>query len=72
MKLPVVNFKGAAKGEAEIADDVLIKNGKGTQAVHDSVVAYLANQRLGTAKTKLPLHRLRQNRTGGARCGRAV
>jgi large subunit ribosomal protein L4 len=30
----------------------LIENGKGTQAVHDAVVAYLANQRMGTACTK--------------------
>jgi len=30
----------------------LIENGKGTQAVHDAVVAYLANRRMGTACTK--------------------
>ena len=53
MKLSVVNLAGAAAGEAEISDEVLIKNGKGSQAVHDSVVAYLANQRLGTVKTKM-------------------
>lgn len=52
MKLPVLNMTGAATGEIEIADDLLIKTGKGSQAVHDTVVAYLANQRLGTAKTK--------------------
>ena len=52
MKLAIVNLAGAAAGEMEIADDLLIKNAKGTQAVHDAVVAYLANQRLGTAKTK--------------------
>lgn len=52
MKLAVINVQGAAAGEVEIADELLIKNGKGTQAVHDAVVAYLANQRLGTAKVK--------------------
>jgi len=52
MKLAIVNLSGVATGEIEIADELLIKNAKGTQAVHDAVVAYLANQRLGTAKTK--------------------
>ena len=52
MKLAIVNLARAAAGEMEIADELLIKNAKGTQAVHDAVVAYLANQRLGTAKTK--------------------
>ncbi len=52
MKLPVINLQGAAAGEVEIADELLIKNGKGTQAVHDTVVAYQANQRQGTAKVK--------------------
>ncbi len=52
MKLPVVNITGAAAGEVEIADTLLIRNGKGTQAVHDAVVAYRANQRSGSAKTK--------------------
>ena len=52
MKLPVINISGQAKGEVEFADELLIKNGKGTQAVHDTVTAYMANQRLGTASTK--------------------
>jgi large subunit ribosomal protein L4 len=52
MKLAIVNLAGGSAGEMEIADELLIKNAKGTQAVHDAVVAYLANQRLGTAKTK--------------------
>jgi len=52
MKLPVINILGAAAGEVEFADDLLIKNKKGTQAVHDAVVGYLANQRLGTTKVK--------------------
>src|SRR5713226_10092866 len=52
MKLRVINISGQAKGEVEFADELLIKNGKGTQAVHDTVTAYMANQRLGTASTK--------------------
>jgi large subunit ribosomal protein L4 len=52
MKLPVITISGQAKGEVEFADELLIKNGKGTQAVHDTVTAYMANQRLGTASTK--------------------
>jgi large subunit ribosomal protein L4 len=52
MKLAVINISGQAKGEVEFADELLIKNGKGTQAVHDTVTAYMANQRLGTASTK--------------------
>ena len=52
MKLPVINISGQAKGAVEFADELLIKNGKGTQAVHDTVTAYMANQRLGTASTK--------------------
>ena len=52
MKLPVINISGQAKGEVEFADELLIKDGKGTQAVHDTVTAYMANQRLGTASTK--------------------
>jgi len=52
MKLPVINISGQAKGEVDFADELLIKNGKGTQAVHDTVTAYMANQRLGTASTK--------------------
>lgn len=52
MKLPVINISGQAQGEVEFADELLIKNGKGTQAVHDTVTAYRANQRLGTASTK--------------------
>jgi large subunit ribosomal protein L4 len=52
MKLAVINISGQSKGEVEFADELLIKNGKGTQAVHDTVTAYMANQRLGTASTK--------------------
>jgi large subunit ribosomal protein L4 len=52
MKLSVMNWNGGAAGEAEIADALLIQDGKGTQALHDAVVGIRANQRLGTAKTK--------------------
>ncbi len=52
MKLSVINWNGGAAGETEIADALLIQNGKGTQALHDAVVGIRANQRLGTAKVK--------------------
>src|SRR5947207_15007684 len=51
MKLAVKDIKGQSQGEVEVKF-ALIENGKGTQAVHDAVVAYLANQRMGTACTK--------------------
>jgi len=76
MKISVINTAGAAKGEIEIADELLIKNGKGTQAVHDAVTAYRANQRLGTHKAKQmgEVHGSgkkpwRQKGTGRARAG---
>ncbi len=51
MKLTVKNIQGQDAGELEIKFP-LIENGRGTQAVHDVVVAYQANQRSGTACTK--------------------
>ena len=51
MKLAVKDIKGQSQGELEVKF-ALIENGKSTQAVHDAVVAYLANQRMGTACTK--------------------
>jgi large subunit ribosomal protein L4 len=51
MKLTIKDTKGKNQGELEVKFDV-IENGKGTQAVHDSVVAYMAAQRMGTACTK--------------------
>jgi large subunit ribosomal protein L4 len=51
MKLPVKDIKGNDQGELEVKFPV-IENGRGTQAVHDTVVAYRANQRMGTACTK--------------------
>ncbi len=51
MKLSVKNAQGQSSGELEVKF-TLIENGKGTQAVHDTVVAHRANQRSGTACTK--------------------
>src|SRR5881394_1147926 len=51
MKVAVKDIKGQSQGELKVKF-ALIENGKGTQAVHDAVVAYLANQRSGTACTK--------------------
>lgn len=51
MKLSVKNAQGQSAGELEVKF-ALIENGKGTQAVHDTVVAHRANQRSGTACTK--------------------
>ncbi len=51
MKLTVKDITGKDLGEHEVKFEV-ITNGIGTQAVHDSVVAYQANQRSGTACTK--------------------
>ncbi len=51
MKLTIIDSKGQSQGELEVKFP-LIENGKGTQAVHDAVVAYQANQRMGTACTK--------------------
>jgi large subunit ribosomal protein L4 len=51
MKLSIKDTKGNNQGELEVAFP-LIENGKGTQAVHDVVVAYRAAQRMGTACTK--------------------
>ena len=51
MKLKIQDIKGNSQGELEVKFP-LITNGKGTQAVHDTVVAYRAAQRSGTACTK--------------------
>jgi len=51
MKLPIKDSKGNNQGELEVKFQ-LIEQGKGTQAVHDTVVAYRAAQRMGTASTK--------------------
>src|SRR5881394_1982350 len=51
MKLKIKDTKGKDQGELEVKFQ-LVEDGKGTQAVHDAVVAYNANQRMGTACTK--------------------
>jgi large subunit ribosomal protein L4 len=51
MKLTVKDIKGNNQGELEVKFP-LIESGKGTQAVHDTVVAYRAAHRMGTACTK--------------------
>jgi len=51
MKIAIKNIQGKQSGELEVKFP-LIENGKGTQAVHDVVVAYRAAQRMGTACTK--------------------
>jgi large subunit ribosomal protein L4 len=51
MKISIKDIKGKSQGEHEVKFE-LVENGKGTQAVHDAVVAYQAAQRMGTACTK--------------------
>src|SRR5437879_10081077 len=51
MKLAIKDVQGNSQGELEVTFP-LVEDGKGTQAVHDAVVAYQASQRMGTACTK--------------------
>jgi large subunit ribosomal protein L4 len=51
MKLTIKDTKGNSQGELEV-NFPMVEDGKGTQAVHDVVVAYNAAQRMGTACTK--------------------
>jgi large subunit ribosomal protein L4 len=51
MKIIVKDIQGNQAGEVEVRFPV-IENGRGTQAVHDTVVAFRAAQRSGTACTK--------------------
>lgn len=51
MKISIKNIKGKSQGELEVKFE-LVQDGRGTQAVHDTVVAYRAAQRMGTACTK--------------------
>lgn len=75
MKLAVKNSQGKSAGELEVKFE-LIENGRGTQAVHDTVVAYQAAQRSGTASAKTAgevagtnKKPWRQKGTGRARAG---
>ncbi len=51
MELKVKTFSGSDAGKQAVGFD-FVQEGKGNQAVHDTVVAYMAAQRTGTAKTK--------------------
>ncbi len=51
MKLPVKNIRGQDQGEVQVSFP-RVEGGRGTQAVHDTIVAYRAAQRMGTACTK--------------------
>ena len=51
MKLKIQDIKGKSQGELEVKFE-MIADGRGTQAVHDAVVAFNAAQRMGTACTK--------------------
>jgi large subunit ribosomal protein L4 len=51
MKLTIKDTNGQSQGELEVKFP-MVEDGKGTQAVHDVVVAYQAAQRMGTACTK--------------------
>jgi large subunit ribosomal protein L4 len=75
MKLSVKNNSGNDAGEV-LVKFPLIEDGRGTQAVHDTVVAHLANRRVGTACTKTAgevagtnKKPWRQKGTGRARAG---
>jgi len=51
MKIAIKNLQGKDQGELEVKFP-LIEDGRGTQAVHDVVVAHRAAKRSGTASTK--------------------
>lgn len=51
MKLTIKDTRGNDQGELDVKFPI-IEDGKGSQAVHDAVVAYQAAQRSGTASTK--------------------
>jgi large subunit ribosomal protein L4 len=51
MKLTIKDNTGKNTGELEVKFP-MVEDGRGTQAVHDTVVAYQAAQRMGTACTK--------------------
>ncbi|MCS1408211.1 MAG: 50S ribosomal protein L4 [Verrucomicrobia subdivision 3 bacterium] len=75
MNIKVKDTSGAEVGDYEVKFDI-IADGRGTQAVHDAVVAYTAAQRSGTACTKTVAEVAgsgrkpwRQKGTGRARAG---
>jgi large subunit ribosomal protein L4 len=75
MKLTIKDLDGNQQGELDVTFP-LVEGGRGTQAVHDTVVAYQAAQRMGTACTKTAgevagtnKKPWRQKGTGRARAG---
>lgn len=73
--LNIQTVDGAKVGEFQVAEG-LLERSKGSQAVRDAVVTYLANQRAGTASTKTKgevagngAKPWRQKGTGRARAG---
>ena len=75
MNIKIKNVSGSEGGEYEVQFE-LIADGRGTQAVHEAVVAYTAAQRSGTACTKTVAEVAgsgrkpwRQKGTGRARAG---
>ena len=76
MKINVQNTNGESVEEMEVPFTLIDEGEKGLQAVHDSVVAYMASQRSGTAcaKTRSEVAGTgkkpwRQKGTGRARAG---
>jgi len=74
-KLTILNSDGAESGQIQL-NESWIELDKGEQAVHDSVVAFLAKHRAGTASTKTRgkirgsgAKPYRQKGTGRARAG---
>lgn len=74
-KIQVIDMQGASSGDVEIS---WLEREKGSQAVHDAVVAFLAGQRAGTACTKTRSEvsgtgkkPYKQKGTGRARAGSA-
>src|SRR5213592_4655963 len=51
MKIAIKDITGKSSGEVDVTFPV-VEGGRGTQAVHDVVVAYRAAQRSGTHSTK--------------------
>ncbi len=51
MKISIKTLKGQVAGDHDVKFEV-IENGRGTQAVHDTVTAFRAGLRSGTAATK--------------------
>jgi large subunit ribosomal protein L4 len=51
MKLTVKDINGKETGQLDVKFP-MVEGGRGTQAVHDTIVAYNAAQRMGTACTK--------------------